>query len=961
MDHLQPSFIGRLSQIQIFEDLVLYEGEKRWILNIYGSGGIGKTALLRYYQSLCDQHGAPYGPLIDFYELEYHSPRRVMRDMARALAMRRPEYFAPFLEATAREPGLQAEASEKYLKDATRLFKAGLAQLALENVTTRNVKTVLLFDTCEQAPRSLGNWLTQELLCNIPHVIAVVAGRDAVPIPHGRQDEFYPCALDTFTLDEAKHFFAIYQPPVQIDERQIADLWSLAHGMPILLALTADWLSHNVSPEELSRISSDQFARSLVQRFASLGELANAAVLYMGHLYHRFNAEIFCKAHLGNELDMPTAHKTLEDLRSFQFIKYRASGNYQLHDHARRLVCDYLLSNQEGTALRLRLSRNILASYYPSLLDQKRIAPDPVWQAERLYHELFIDAHYLQYHAMFPNDPRDDQYGYRLFEEAFDAAINRNDKIEVCDLLLSIVEHEDFEGVFANRPSTAIKRARLWLRDPARREEACESLNNVLDTPGLSPIQRIEALLSLSRFTLPDVARVYQEQARLEIQRMVDVQPARPAATAAPPTDSEATLSVEQAAPELPSVSIAQRAHALQLLAYLETNLGLTYRRQGHWNKAIEHYQRALDALSDLPTDTQKRRQMAAVHNNLAFIHRQRGDLHKAEIFCRLSLATREELGETGQMAFSYHTLGEIYMDMGRHTEARHYMLKSLASFRQVGDMRNAGMVFVDLSTLARWRGAPDLADYYYTQAINLFRAWEVPEGTIDAANEHACELHRRGLEQLEIEDTDLAMEFYQQAEILLRESLQRLSGSDRHYRMAYTRSKLCEVLQSQAKLLDNAAERELLATEMLAMADQIEDYASRNNYALFSSNADIIRGQIAFQRAIGLRGQSAKDEPASAEQISRHLEVAFRHFANACAKLAEFYLSPSEKFRRSFDHVVEHLLHPFLTPGQVDMACSTIIYHFEREGKDRISAAFVENCRRIRQARGTGSDRETP
>ncbi|MBN1886361.1 MAG: tetratricopeptide repeat protein [Thermoflexales bacterium] len=922
MERIPGEFIGRLSQIQAFEDLLLYEGDRHWILNVYGGGGMGKTALLRYYQSLCDQHGAAYSPLIDFYELAYHSPRRVMRDIARALFEQYPDYFVSFLEATDTEPGMHLVGiGEKYLKEAVSLFKTSLKQFAQDQLNAHQIKTVLFFDTCEQAPLSLQNWLIEDLLCDMPNVIAVVAGRDRLVVPAQREDEFYPCILDSFGLDEAKSFFATSQLPQALNEQQIADLWSLARGVPILLALTADWLAHDVSLEELSRISSDQYARSLVQRFADLGELSNAAILCMGHLYHRFNEEIFCQVYpalsgaVGSPegdtqaLDVPTAHKTLEDLRSFQFIKYRPSGQYQLHDHARRLVCNYLLEGQAGLALRLRLSRSVLAEYYKTSCQD-----DPVMQAEQLYHELFIDAHYEVYQQMF-QDTRDALHGYRLFMHAFDAALSRNDKIEICHLLLSVTENEDFE--FAVRPGTAVKRARLWLRDPNRRQEALDLLVKVLDEPAASPEERIEALLSLTRYTSPENVPTFRERSRQEIQNLIDTQPER-------------------------------KTRALHMLAYLEGNLGLICRRQGQWGEALEHYRRVLDVLDQAPNSDEKRRQMAAARNNLAFVYRQRGDVHRAEIFCRLSLTAREEMKEAGQIAYSYHTMGEIYLDTGMHIKAKQYLLKSLTAFKKVGDMRNAGMVFVDLATLARYRCTPDLADYYYKQAINLFVTWEVPEGIVDTNNERACELRRRCLEQIEVGDAASAWENMQQAEALVRDSLLRLVDTDKYYRLAYTRSRLCELLQVKTDMVDDATERETALAEVLSLADQIEAYARRDNYVLFASYAEFIRGEIALKRSRG-KTKSATQE----------LETAFKHFAQACVILADSYHSPSEKYQRIFDQVMDHLLDPSLSPAEVDTACLAIVRLFERESKERSAADFLEDCRRIRQARGIGSERD--
>src|SRR5260370_40546028 len=57
----QPDFVGRGEELAFFErNLALPEDDERrkYLINIYGQSGVGKTTLLKHYQRMADRIGA---------------------------------------------------------------------------------------------------------------------------------------------------------------------------------------------------------------------------------------------------------------------------------------------------------------------------------------------------------------------------------------------------------------------------------------------------------------------------------------------------------------------------------------------------------------------------------------------------------------------------------------------------------------------------------------------------------------------------------------------------------------------------------------------------------------------------------------------------------------------------------------------------------------------------------------
>jgi tetratricopeptide (TPR) repeat protein len=909
-------FVGRQQEIEYFEDLLFYQGPPTWILHLFGSGGMGKTTLLRQYQAICQQRGAPHTRLIDFYDLRYYSHDDILNDIIQDLGF---GYFDDFVY------------QEKPFNDC-------LNRVAAEHYDRTGLKTVLFFDTCEQAPDTVLRWLLDELLLDLQYVVAVLAGRTQLLIPAERRQEFLLHPLDGLSRQEARAYFE--QLGLDLESTVADELWRLSAGVPINLALAADWMKYDETPEHLLDLPSETFARSLVMRFNDLAEPRNKAVAYMGHLYHRFDGDFFAHVYQGEfPLSPHEAEAILQELhQKFRLIKYRETAHsYQLHDEARRLVQRYILS-QESPDLLLRLSRAAV-DYYLSRDELASTTPSPK-VAEWLYHELYLDAHFDSYRKLFPDDARSPHQGYQLFSLAADAALSTG-RLADCERLLSVITSREFRDKFkdADFPDISIKRGRFLIRDPRFREEARELLHRAL-TYRITSGQRLEVLGTLGFFSGGEEALRYLHQAADEARGLAEG--CRPASRA--------------------------RRRWLDVLARNLNNLGQVYRRRGDWEQAAIYYQQALDVWAELPNSRDKLRHVAHIRNNLAYVYRLWGDLYKSDALCKLALSTLIELGEPGPLAFSYHTYGEIYKDMGLYTEAEEYLQKALEKFQEArADLRHVGRTYVDLANIARRTHRPDDADMYYDQAMAIFLERDITEGQIEALNEHGCELRKRGKERgrrgrraLDQGQAEEGQRLLAEARAILQEAgdcLARagdlMEGGENPYRWADNRADMCLLRYYQLALAETDDEREALKKQIRELADEVMRIADEHNHPLFGSNVTEILGGIAYDEAVTAR-QTHDDATASDK-----FRQAFAYYAQACASLADYYPSPSERYRRGFHRVLRRLLGSYLSPTDVDEAYRQIARKFELERKDAVGLQFLDACRRIRDARGEGGERE--
>ncbi len=214
-------------------------------------------------------------------------------------------------------------------------------------------------------------------------------------------------------------------------------------------------------------------------------------------------------------------------------------------------------------------------------------------------------------------------------------------------------------------------------------------------------------------------------------------------------------------------VGLYQKAleHHMQSLAELEAEavdparisaplngIAATYLNLGHIEKALEHSQRSLAAIGDR-SDFQRERSTAL--RTIGTVHQRRGDHHTAERYFRQSMAVSDEHG----VSLNLLSLGEMYLDLGRHEEALKYFQECLKTRRPDTHLRThceallgVGEVYLASKRpteavpvleaaveLAREIGLP-IELYRVHHALS--RAYR-PQGKFDKALEHFESFHR--------------------------------------------------------------------------------------------------------------------------------------------------------------------------------------------------------------------------
>ncbi len=130
-------------------------------------------------------------------------------------------------------------------------------------------------------------------------------------------------------------------------------LYERTEGRPILVGLVADVLNHRVmTVNELIAVPQPGFESYLVSQINQLENPLNWVILFMAHVYHRFNAPILDwilrESSLKDVVQEISPQFLVEKLPTLSFVRGPASsGTFVLHDEMRRLVTRYCWTLQD--------------------------------------------------------------------------------------------------------------------------------------------------------------------------------------------------------------------------------------------------------------------------------------------------------------------------------------------------------------------------------------------------------------------------------------------------------------------------------------------------------------------------------------------------------------------------------------------------------------------------------------
>jgi len=297
-------FTGRSFECRYFSRMLEAgtEGTAR-ILNVHGTGGIGKTTLLTHFRRLAETAGAGFA-LMD------------MRDY-----MGNPELF---LKDLASSLGGEIEISTV---DAAR--SAMLAEQIIEhlNSLTQGRRIVLALDQYEEAG-SIDPWLRETFLPRLgANQLIVIAGRYPLGSPWKLSSLWRRLIIDLpiseFQYEEAKIYL---QRQGVTDDALIDRLWLISSGHPLslsLLAVNAGSGQFHYSDKK------EMHAELLPYWLEEVPDETLRVLVYAASIPRSFDLEM-----LQRVMEAPLSGDVFERLIKLSFVRSSSRG-WQLHDLVR--------------------------------------------------------------------------------------------------------------------------------------------------------------------------------------------------------------------------------------------------------------------------------------------------------------------------------------------------------------------------------------------------------------------------------------------------------------------------------------------------------------------------------------------------------------------------------------------------------------------------------------------------
>ncbi|MCP4346924.1 MAG: ATP-binding protein [Desulfobacterales bacterium] len=707
-DIKSDDFVGRDELMEIIHKAI-NDWEKLRIINIQGTGGIGKTSVLRELKKRYsdDKYKKVFiTNIIDFFDIAVRSRRGFMLELFRELKQDNEQIFDSAAKAwnsfTELElAGVTGKILEDKRKKVAESFDSGYKQMASDK------RIVILVDTFEVVQHILGDWLA-EFLQHRENTVAVIAGRNNSEWQNTLNDTIENSViyyeLKEFEEQDTEKLFELSEAGRQLDKEECQKLQVLSNGLPILLTLALDWQDRKQVPldsltntsakyllEDLKAKSEDElktickeFESELVLRFMEFKPHDNAINL-MAIVYKFFTPEM-----LNFFLDMPVdeAHELLFEISSWTFLKYnKRLNNYQLHDLIRDMLVEHVWPQIDPSGKHRNKIYQNAVKYYDNLIagiekkeeQQRKIKKqaetkgDDVKERDAVNHLSRLKKERLQFQI---------QKTYYDLMADYDNAI-----IRYSFLFVNLVwarEREFYDLIREERKNACkmlgkeypeeqilLEEARIKIVAQGKFDQGLSILNN----EPLADIRKSENPHLYSDILLyRGIAHNYRgesEQSEKFLNGTIDIL-----------KDLEKNITTPFGSEDLETLRISRG------LGRAYTNLGYLYYSTLRLSEADTAYKEALRHTAIAKMSDIK----AAVQNDLAFVYARLGHCEIARGLCVKGLKVREDLLIEYYIGLSYSMLGRIEYFDRKYERGEKHCRKALAIFRRIGDQRGLAL-----------------------------------------------------------------------------------------------------------------------------------------------------------------------------------------------------------------------------------------------------------------------------
>jgi tetratricopeptide (TPR) repeat protein len=736
-----PELVGREKELALIENAIQDQDiEHSYIVYITGSGGVGKTRVVKHVlaQPRADVTVAPQP--IDLYHAQVHSLAGfigalldVLKPFDEFFREERQRSSADLWQATARveQEGFTVAEIISQRKELTRF-------------TSRN-RVVLALDTAERlqetdpAQQALGlteerpailDWLLKDFLPNIENVVVLLAGRpgpgslrQALEQIEGKR--FLPIELPGLNESETLAYFeAVAQAARLTGESSSLEAAKTIQGLdtearqvifyclcdgetpsatirPILLALAIDYLivegrllpaltrplaeAKGLSPDQRREIQ-DKLGRELIRTIRDNRRPADEVIVALAWIRKGATADLLARV---GEQSLDEVQEAFDKIRDLSFVKIRPTDDrIFLHDEMYNLIQRHVLDQLPPP--RRHQVFQALQKYYDEHIEQAREG------IAELYRPLTGAAlpepkQVIATRARLQDALVEDLY-YRLrhspaegFQTYFCYA---EEAISARDESLDMQLRAELLGFLAERDSVG----QPYEIDGLRRADvvadaAVRWVKRFIEREQYDNALRVARCLRIEASNLIEAGGDLAKAER-------DVREAQLLSRTGPLQEAESLL--KDAIPKLEKMPPSLRQVAILARAY--NNLGYLNRLLGRHYGAINTYRKALPLWRTTKIEVEQ----ANTLNNLAFAEAEVGEGYSASRLAFDALHLWEKLGPREPVGRSLSTLAHIKIRNNELEEARVYAERSSDLASTLGSARLRGLALIALAEAER-------------------------------------------------------------------------------------------------------------------------------------------------------------------------------------------------------------------------------------------------------------------
>ncbi len=324
-------FVGRDEELKQMKELLVNSGKNKRIINISGTGGVGKTYLLQEFSSLCEQTGAL---LIELDARDfYHSANGFFRHVLTIL----DPHFA---------------------ENPTSINESQLHHTCIHllNSLSKEQKIVLALDSYEEL-RGMGRWLREVFISQLDsEILIVISGRNPLDgqwiSSPGWRESIHSIPLKDLNRDAIIQYLQKFSIK---DKSTIENVCHFTGGHPLVLSFVTSILS---SGKELSFDTFEQqdiWTHLIDQWLREIPDDKFRVMIEAACVLRQFNQES-----LEYVLEQAISYVDFKILTNLSFIQY-SGGGWKVHKQVREAV--YLDLLKRNPTQHKKMTKNCITYY----------------------------------------------------------------------------------------------------------------------------------------------------------------------------------------------------------------------------------------------------------------------------------------------------------------------------------------------------------------------------------------------------------------------------------------------------------------------------------------------------------------------------------------------------------------------------------------------------------------------